>query len=84
MTRTLVLKKIRGIIRSYVPRLELSGLRTRPAWDGEKDRFSYQSKIHNFDIKPGEEVLDVVSGGDPFPYATMLVDLHTQPTKHRT
>jgi hypothetical protein len=28
----------------------------------------------HFDIGPGERVLDVGNGGDPFPYATVLVD----------
>ena len=64
--------------------IEVIGLSRRPSLDGMNNRFSYQSKLYNFGIKAGEEVLDVGSGGDPFPYATMLVDLHTQPTNHRS
>ena len=76
-------KKIIRKIRRKIG-IEVIGLRRRPPWEGLENRISYQSKIFNFDIKVGEKVLDVGSGGDPFPYATMLVDLHTQPTNHRT
>ena len=38
------------------------------------DRFSYQQRYVRFDIEPGQRVLDIGSGGDPFPYATVLTD----------
>jgi SAM-dependent methyltransferase len=57
--------------------------RSRPKWHGEDERFSYQSKFHDFKIKPGQKVLDVGCGPYPFPYATMLVDLFTEKTNHR-
>jgi len=63
--------------------IELIGLRRRPAYEGEKDRFSYQSKYHQFEIKPEETVLDVGCGAYPFPLATMLVDLYIENTVHR-
>jgi SAM-dependent methyltransferase len=40
----------------------------------EDDRFSYQQRYIGFDIEPGQRVLDVGSGGYPFPYATVLTD----------
>ena len=43
-----------------------------PKWGN--DRFSYQQRYVQFDIEPGERVLDVGSGGYPFPYATILTD----------
>ncbi len=49
----------------------------------ETDRFSYQNEYVNFDIKPGERVLDIGSGAYPFPYATHLVDLYEGETIHR-
>lgn len=63
--------------------LEFYGIRSRPQYDGENDRLSYQSKIYSFDINPDDQVLDVGSGHHPFPYATMLVDLYEMPTNHR-
>lgn len=48
--------------------------RRRPSWPGEKDRITYQRRYVAFDIQPGERVLDVGSGGYPFPYASVLVD----------
>jgi len=63
--------------------LELIVLRSRPKYDGELDRYSYQSKYHQFEIAPDDSVLDVGSGAYPFPFATMLVDLYTENTNHR-
>lgn len=50
----------------------------------EKDRFSYQNKMFNFSIKPGDKVLDIGSGGYPFPQATHLADYYEGDTTHRT
>jgi len=60
--------------------------RVRPAgtWAAKGDRFSYQQKIVRFDIAPGQRVLDIGSGGHPFPYATVLVDRFPEPSNHRT
>lgn len=63
--------------------IEIIGLRARRRHRGEQDRFSYQSRYHDFAIVPGERVLDVGCGGDPFPRATVLVDLHRERTEHR-
>ncbi|HYR84152.1 MAG TPA: class I SAM-dependent methyltransferase [Terriglobia bacterium] len=66
------------VLRRMVTRLQL-----RPEWPGEKDRYSYQKKYAHFDFKPGERVLDIGSGGDPFPHATVLMDQHIETTVHR-
>ncbi len=62
---------------------EVIGFRARPLYDGEHNRFLYQKKYHHFEIGPKEKVLDVGCGAYPFPYATLLVDLHTEKSKHR-
>ena len=50
----------------------------------EADRFtSYQNPLVEFDIEDGEKVLDIGSGGYPFPYATHLADLYEEETSHR-
>ena len=49
----------------------------------ETDRFSYQSRYVDFGIKEGEKVLDIGSGGFPFPLATHLADLYEKDTPHR-
>jgi len=77
-----MLEKIVRRLRNYI-NIELIGLRPRPVYEGEKDRYSYQSKCHHFGIRPEEKVLDVGSGAYPFPFATMLVDLYTENTEHR-
>jgi len=39
-----------------------------------KDRLGYQQRYVAFDIESGQRVLDIGSGGYPFPYATLLTD----------
>ena len=49
--------------------------RRRPnKWNGLDDRISYQEQYVEFNIKPGDQVLDIGNGGFPFPYATVLAD----------
>ena len=50
--------------------------------EGER-KIDYQTRFHPFEIQPGEQVLDLGSGGEPFPYATHLVDLYPEETQHR-
>ncbi|BCA54780.1 hypothetical protein W02_19200 [Nitrospira sp. KM1] len=35
----------------------------------------YQSRLFDFAIKPGDRILDIGSGNDPFPFATHLADV---------
>jgi SAM-dependent methyltransferase len=46
----------------------------RPKWQDQGGRYSYQKQFIDFDIKEGDRVLDVGSGADPFPHATVLMD----------
>lgn len=48
-----------------------------------KDRFYYQQELNIFDIKQGDKVLDIGSGGYPFSLATHLADLYEYDTTHR-
>jgi SAM-dependent methyltransferase len=77
-----MIKKLIRRILAFL-KIEAIGLRPRPKYDGDADRYSYQVKYHQFEIKSEEKVLDVGSGAYPFPFATMLVDLYTENTQHR-
>ena len=68
--------------------MNLLGLirRRRPKWPGEHDRVTYQRRYVAFDIHPGQRVLDLGSGGDPFPFASVLTDRFpdSSPTRRET
>lgn len=49
----------------------------------DEDRFSYQQANVHHRFGPGERVLDIGSGGDPFPYATILAERYISSTVHR-
>lgn len=57
--------------------------RPRPKYAGDDDRYSYQIKHVDFAIRETDVVLDVGSGGYPFPPASVLVDRFIEPTRHR-
>jgi hypothetical protein len=42
-------------------------------------RFDYQKRSIDFGVQPGARVLDIGSGGDPFPGASVLVERYLQP-----
>ena len=52
-------------------------------WPGEDNRFDYQKRYVKFDIQPGDQVLDIGSGGYPFPYATVLTDRFLEKSPYR-
>ena len=83
MTRRLI-QRVRGALFDRFG-IEVGIRPVRPEWSGDKGRFAYQQKHIEFDIRPGERVLDVGNGGDPFPYATVLVDrfLEMSATRHQ-
>jgi SAM-dependent methyltransferase len=62
MQTTSVFAHARGLLRR----------KRSPRWGN--DRCSYQQRYFAFDIEPGQRVLDIGSGGYPFPYATVLTD----------
>jgi len=57
--------------------------RRRVKWSGEDNRFDYQKRYVKFDIQPGDQVLDIGSGGYPFPYATILTDRFLEKSPYR-
>lgn len=63
--------------------VRLERVRPRVARPDEARRYAYQQRHVDFAIAPGARVLDVGSGGDPFPSATVLLDRFTGPTRHR-
>jgi SAM-dependent methyltransferase len=65
-------------------RLRLISYVLRPAIKVDDTRYAYQRLYIYHQFRPGECVLDIGSGGDPFPYATVLADRYLEPTRHRT
>ena len=63
--------------------LRVERVRRRVKRREEGGRFAYQRRHIDFGLPPGARVLDIGSGGDPFPYATTLVDRFPGPTPHR-
>lgn len=64
--------------------LRLIGFALSPAILLDDSRYNYQRHQIHHEFSPGEQVLDIGSGGDPFPHATLLADRYLQPTQHRT
>jgi len=50
----------------------------------DANRYNYQKDFIRHQFTRGEKILDIGSGGDPFPYATILADRHLEPTYHRS
>jgi Methyltransferase domain len=57
-------------------------VRTRPPSVCDSSRSGYQKRHVNFDVHTGMRILDIGSGGYPFPGATVLVDRFLEPV-HR-
>lgn len=49
-----------------------------------QSRFDYQKNYITHVFSKNDRVLDIGSGGDPFPAATILADRFLEPTRHRT
>jgi SAM-dependent methyltransferase len=59
------------------------GYALRPASRLDNRRYAYQQLYIRHHFEPGERILDIGSGGDPFPYATVIADRYLEPTHHR-
>jgi SAM-dependent methyltransferase len=46
-------------------------------------KINYQRRFIKFNIPPHSKVLDIGSGGEPFPYANFLIDRYPGKTQHR-
>lgn len=78
---TLIKQKFKKII-NYVLRVNIEVLKTGRG--REANRYTYQHNSISFEIKNGEKILDIGSGGDPFPLATHLADCYENETTHRS
>lgn len=72
--------KLKTFVNKHLP-LQISFL--HKGYGMELDRFSYQNRYVNFNIKKDDKVLDIGSGGYPFPLATHLADFYEGETTHR-
>lgn len=57
--------------------------RVKSRWPGSTGRFYYQAQYVDFNLKQRDRVLDIGSGGNPFPYATVLVERFLELSRHR-
>ena len=71
-----------GILEKLGIKVEIR--KKRPKWPGQDHRFDYQKRFVSFGVKTGERVLDIGNGGDPFPYATILMDRFLDPSSTNT
>jgi SAM-dependent methyltransferase len=68
-------------VRDVVPvKVEVRRRAAQPTGDG---RVWYQERYVEFGIRDGDRVLDVGSGGNPFPGATVLVERFMETSRHR-
>src|SRR5262249_15577356 len=79
-------QSIRSLLRSQLERIwdKLGArieVRRKRSFDpvGNAHRFDYQKRYLDFGIQPGMRVLDIGSGGDPFPNASVLVERYLKP-----
>lgn len=81
MKNTHLWPKINRLMRE---RLSILIFLFKSAKNPDEDRFSYQKSIIKHQFTHSERILDIGSGGDPFPYATILGEKYLEPTNHRT
>lgn len=77
---------VKALIKRLLRQWSLDIVRVRPRrrWPEDESRFAYQRTFNDFEIPPGSVVLDLGSGGYPFPLGTILADRFLEPTNHRT
>jgi SAM-dependent methyltransferase len=77
-------KLIRQAVGTVRDRLRLASMAFRPAVRPSEPRYIYQRHFIRHRFRSGDRVLDIGSGGDPFPQATVLADRYLEPTSHRS
>ncbi len=80
-----MINKIQRKIRIYLQNIFHLDIRFLKKGMGlHKGRYFYQKEYIDFQIKDEDKVLDIGSGGHPFPLATHLADFYEGKTTHRT
>jgi SAM-dependent methyltransferase len=72
------------LAKKWRERCRLIVFTLRPAAPPFQSRFAYQQEAIQHVFSSDERVLDVGSGGDPFPFATVLADRHLGRSHHRS
>jgi SAM-dependent methyltransferase len=80
-SRMKLLRKVSSAVRD---RLRVVSMAFRSAVSLIEPRYVYQQQFIRHRFLSGERVLDIGSGGDPFPQATVLADRYLEPTSHRS
>jgi len=80
-----VISKIKQKIGIYLQNIFHLDIKILKKGKGLREgRYFYQKQYIDFQIKEGDKVLDIGSGGCPFPLATHLADFYEGKTTHRT
>jgi hypothetical protein len=82
-TPAVVTSRLRQAVRNLRQRLRVVSYALRRPLHPDESRAGYQQAHLRFRFAPGMRVLDIGSGGDPFPHATVLADRYLEPTRHR-
>lgn len=72
-----------GILRKILNYSPLGVLIYTRKFPSSEKKIDYQERFLKFDIDKAEKVLDLGSGGEPFKYATHLMDYYPDDTHHR-
>jgi len=81
--KSLIPTHFKRAIKMLPQQIPLSVAWRKPRQPIHEQRYQYQKDFIDFTPQAGLRVLDIGSGGDPFPHATVLTDRYIQPTRHR-
>src|SRR3954467_14782232 len=76
-------RQVRPILSAIRRRLHSITYIVRSPIKVDETRYRYQQRFISHNFSPSSRVLDIGSGGDPFPSATVLADRYLEATPHR-
>lgn len=76
-------KILKGLFRRALTLLQFFSYLWKRSDQLDRSRYMYQKNLISYRPQTGNMVLDIGSGGDPFPYATVLADRFLEPSNHR-
>ncbi len=78
------LRRLSALVKAILRKINYFDLHVYALRGHSQERkIDYQRRFIKFEIDPSDIVVDIGSGGEPFPYARFLVDLYPSRTQHR-